>query len=129
MIAEPIIAIDRVLSQESNGLETEKYLSANELIFAGHYPHIPIYPGVFLLETILQSIAHWAKAQGKALTFIGIQTFRLFAPALPGDVIRCVCALREESAAGTITFQGVCSTSQGQTVAKAVVEFAPSGGD
>ena len=61
MVAEPLVAVDRVLAVDETRVETEKYISGNELIFAGHYPHAPIYPGVFLLETMLQSIWQLAR--------------------------------------------------------------------
>ncbi len=122
MIAEPLVAVDRVLSLHAGGIEAEKHLSANELVFAGHYPNFPIYPGVFLLETMLQSIGRWADSCGATLAFMGVKTLRLFAPALPGDVVLCICT-RKGEAEGPVVFDAVCSAA-GRTLAKAVVEFA-----
>lgn len=126
MIVEPLVAVDRVLALETGRVETEKYLSANELVFGGHYPHFPIYPGVFLLEMILQSVGRWAAGCGAALTFSGVKTLRLFTPALPGDVIRCECILKEASE-GRVVLDGACSSAE-RTLAKAVVEFTAAQG-
>lgn len=121
MVAEPLVAVDRVLAVDETRVETEKYISGNELIFAGHYPHAPIYPGVFLLETMLQSIGNWSAARDVELSFAGVKTLRLLSPALPGDVIRCICEVRETTDGGVV-LDCVCS-ADGQAVAKAAVEF------
>lgn len=122
MIAEPLVAVDRILRVTPASVETLKYLSANELVFVGHYPHFPIYPGVFVLETMLQSIAIWSREHTTPLDFTGVRSLRLFSPSTPGDVLLCVATLRTRDDESVI-FDAVCSC-EGRPVAKAAVAYA-----
>jgi 3-hydroxyacyl-[acyl-carrier-protein] dehydratase len=125
MIAEPLTAFDNIISIAEARVETQKYLGGNEMVFVGHYPHFPIYPGVFVLETILQTIGCWAKEHGDELVFSGVRSLRLFSPATPGDILTCVATVRERGA-GDIVFDAKCTGEQ-ITFAKAVVCFTYAG--
>ena len=52
--------------------------------FAGHFPGIPIFPGVMLLDTVLHAIA---AAHGNMLDRCEISAVKFLSPARPGDVL------------------------------------------
>jgi len=53
--AKPLLAIDNILHLDECMLIAEKKLHINEFYFPGHYPNYAIYPGVFVVESILQA--------------------------------------------------------------------------
>jgi len=54
----PMVMIDRVLSLEpgKRGVGV-KCVTYNESFFAGHFPDMPIFPGVLMIETMAQMAA------------------------------------------------------------------------
>ncbi len=50
--------------------------------FAGHFPGIPIFPGVLLLDTVLHATA---AATELALDLCEISSVKFLSPASPGD--------------------------------------------
>lgn len=121
VVARPATGFDRVVTLGPEGIATRRFLSGNEPIFAGHYPHFPIYPGVLVLETMLQTVDRWSEETGAPLVFAGVKTLRLFSPATPGDVIDCQAAPRRAGDPTTIDAQ--CKVA-GRLLAKAVLLYA-----
>jgi 3-hydroxyacyl-[acyl-carrier-protein] dehydratase len=63
-------------------------------VFQGHYPDFPIFPGVYLIETALQTIERFAQAKGvAAIRLATLKSARLLAPVRPGDVLTCEARL------------------------------------
>jgi 3-hydroxyacyl-[acyl-carrier-protein] dehydratase len=56
-IKHPLIMVDRVVHYISGPLSliAERYVSANEPAFVGHFPGMKIWPGIFTLEGLRQS--------------------------------------------------------------------------
>lgn len=52
----PFLMIDRVLDfQEEKFLKAIKNVSVNEPQFTGHFPQLPVFPGVLILEAMAQA--------------------------------------------------------------------------
>ena len=53
----PLIMVDRIVKYNSNPLFliAERYVSANEPAFVGHFPNMKLWPGVFTLEGLRQA--------------------------------------------------------------------------
>src|SRR5277367_2628486 len=53
----PFLLVDRIvyLNLEENVIIGQKNVSANEQFFQGHFPGVPIMPGVLILEALAQT--------------------------------------------------------------------------
>ena len=64
-----------------------KLVSANEPYFVGHFPGVPVVPGVLLCEALAQLGATVAAEDGW-VTLDGVQRARFRRPVVPGDALR-----------------------------------------
>jgi 3-hydroxyacyl-[acyl-carrier-protein] dehydratase len=89
----PMLLIDRVLECEpGKRLVALKNVTMNEPFFAGHFPGVPIMPGVMMLEAMAQASALLAfrtegvRAEENSIYyFAGIDGARFKRPVQPGD--------------------------------------------
>ncbi len=51
----PFLFVDNIVELTGEKIKTTKYISQDEPFFKGHYPGMPIMPGVLLCEAIFQS--------------------------------------------------------------------------
>jgi len=90
---QPILMIDRILEMEPGKRAVGiKNISANEPVFAGHYPGNPIFPGVLIIEAMAQTGAVALMSQpeyaNKVPLFAGIDDAKFKRPVVPGDQLR-----------------------------------------
>ena len=90
----PFLLIDRVLELEppSRALAV-KNVSINEPFFTGHWPGLPIMPGVLILESVAQAAgiligASIENPQTKVALIASIDRVKLRRPVVPGDQLR-----------------------------------------
>jgi len=53
----PMIMVDRITDYQTSphpGLSAERYVSANEPVFTGHFPELKLWPGVHTIEGLRQ---------------------------------------------------------------------------
>ena len=89
----PILLVDRVLEiEKGKRIRALKNVSINEPYFTGHFPHLPVMPGVLMLEALAQAAALLAfDTLGTApddktvYYFAGIDGARFKRPVEPGD--------------------------------------------
>ena len=91
----PMLMVDRVLDYTDDSLVAIKAITINEPIFQGHFPHFPVFPGVLILESMVQasaimaSLAFGAKADdNRVYLFAGVDKARFKQQVVPGDCIR-----------------------------------------
>ena len=92
----PMLMVDRVLECEpGKRIVALKNVSINEPYFAGHFPGVPIMPGVLILEAMAQAAALLAfstlglQADGQSLYYYaGIDRARFKRPVKPGDQLQ-----------------------------------------
>jgi beta-hydroxyacyl-ACP dehydratase FabZ len=86
----PMLMVDRILEVEpgkrSRGL---KNVSMNEPHFQGHYPGLPIMPGVLIIEALAQAGAVILLSEDKYLGMVpmigSIDGVKFRRPVVPGD--------------------------------------------
>ena len=88
----PFLLVDRVLELSDHDIVAEKFVSANEPYFAGHFPGRPIMPGVLIIEAMAQAAAigvlkNDASARKRGLVLAGVKKARFRKPVLPGSIL------------------------------------------
>ena len=56
----PMIMVDRIIDYKTSPhpqLSAERYVSANEPVFAGHFPNLKLWPGIHTIEGLRQCCA------------------------------------------------------------------------
>lgn len=75
-------------------------------VFAGHYPGLPIFPGVCLIECLHRTVLATPWPPGAVLILEAVRSARFLAPVFPGDEIsaqvRVTRAARQWTAAGAL---------------------------
>lgn len=88
----PILLVDRLIDyvpgESATGL---KNVTMNEPHFMGHFPGVPVMPGVLIVEAMAQTSALLVvqtlgkEAEGKVVYFMTIDDCRFRKPVTPGD--------------------------------------------
>ena len=82
----PMLLVDRVTEATPERVLGQKYVTANEPYFRGHFPSAPVMPGVLLMESMFQLIwLHWGGEHGFHL--YGVKKLKLRRSVIPGDVL------------------------------------------
>ncbi|MFC4654868.1 MULTISPECIES: 3-hydroxyacyl-ACP dehydratase FabZ [Rheinheimera] len=88
----PFLLIDRVLDYTpGESLTAVKNVTINEPIFTGHFPGMPIFPGVLILEALAQATGILGfktvseRAENELYLFAAIDEARFKKPVTPGD--------------------------------------------
>ena len=88
----PMLLVDRVTEfVDDECIRGYKNVTANEEFFQGHFPHIPLMPGVLMLEALAQlgvlfsRISDGGGPSDKLNVFAGVDEVRFRRPVVPGD--------------------------------------------
>lgn len=90
----PFLLIDRVIEIErKQRIVALKNVTINEPFFAGHFPDLPIMPGVLIVEALAQAggallLTEVPDRGDKLMVFTGIEKARFRRPVVPGDQLR-----------------------------------------
>jgi 3-hydroxyacyl-[acyl-carrier-protein] dehydratase len=96
----PFLLIDRVIEiQRKQRIVALKNVTINEPFFAGHFPNLPIMPGVLIVEAIAQAggallLTEVEDRQNKLIMFTGIERAKFRRPVVPGDQLRIEVELK-----------------------------------
>ena len=123
----PMLMVDRILeiSSDKKSAVGIKCVSANEPFFQGHFPEMPIMPGVLIAEALAQTAAALmqdVEREGKLAMLAGLDGFRFRRPVVPGDQLRLEVTL--EKLRGPIGKVRGRATVEGHLVAEGEITFA-----
>lgn len=97
----PFLLVDRVIAYEPHkSIDAYKCVSINEPFFQGHFPGLPVMPGVLIVESLAQAGGllvltglDEATVAGSIFLFTGIESVRFRKPVFPGDRLDLHCDL------------------------------------
>ncbi len=96
----PLLLIDRVLElKRKERIVAIKNVTINEPFFVGHFPGLPIMPGVLIVEAIAQAggallLTEVEDRSDKVMVFTGIERAKFRRPVGPGDQLRLEVELK-----------------------------------
>lgn len=95
----PFLLVDRVVEcVPGEKIHAYKNVTINEPFFQGHFPDVPIMPGVLILEALAQTGGLLAAASmggdlaGKLFLFTGLDGVKFRRQVIPGDRLELECA-------------------------------------
>jgi len=88
----PFLLVDKIiyLNLEENVIIGQKNVTSNEHFFQGHFPGVPIMPGVLILEALAQTggiLVHQKGYGEKIAVLLNINNAKFRKPVVPGDVL------------------------------------------
>lgn len=88
----PFLLVDRILeiNLEENEIVGLKNVTVNEPFFQGHFPGVPIMPGVLILEALAQTggvLVHQKGYVKKIAVLLNVTNAKFRKPVLPGDAL------------------------------------------
>lgn len=125
----PFLLIDRVTDfEEGKYLHAIKNVSVNEPQFQGHFPQLPIFPGVLILEAMAQATGLLAfktfgtPKENELYYFASIDEAKFRKPVTPGDQLMIEVEFLKERR-GIALFNGVAKVD-GDVVCSAQLKCA-----
>ncbi len=89
---EPMLFVDRVTRLEDNAITIESDVDPEAAYFKGHFPGMPIMPGVLIVETVAQAGALLVSltrglSDDKFIAFSNVDAVKFRRPVEPGDML------------------------------------------
>ena len=120
----PFIMVDRVLELvPKEKIVTLKNVTMNEPFFQGHFPGVPIMPGVLIVEAMAQSGGILVmeslppEKHGQSVYFMSMDKVKFRKPVVPGDQI--ILEIRLLKNRGNVSKISGIATVDGNCVAEA----------
>ena len=121
----PFLLVDRVLEiVDGKSIVAIKNITMNEQFFTGHFPSLPVMPGVLQVEALAQAAGILSfKSSGRKndnnslYYFVGIDNARFKRPVTPGDQLRLDVSITRESRS-IWKYRGIASVN-GEVAAQA----------
>lgn len=90
----PMLLVDKVVDYTpGESLHAIKNVTMNEPVFTGHFPGLPIFPGVMILESLAQATGLLGfkttenRGDNEMYLFAAIDNARFKQPVVPGDTM------------------------------------------
>ena len=100
----PFLFVDRVVSLTEGRIVAERILRKEEFFFQGHYPQMPLMPGVLMCEAIFQTagilmskkLINQASVEGKVPVLTRINSAKFKRMAFPGDMLNLEASFEQK---------------------------------
>lgn len=133
----PFLMVDRVIEIADKKIVAIKNITVNEAFFNGHFPQVPIMPGVLQVEALAQTAGlygplsdpeEFEKNKDKMGVFSKVNNCTFESPVTPGDQLRLEVTITEveldkKGTPKRVSAHGVASVD-GKTTCQADLEFA-----
>ena len=124
----PFLLVDRLIecNREEQYAIAHKMVTYNEPFFPGHFPRMPVMPGVLQAEAMAQVgalfvLRAYPEIKTKAIYLMSMDNCRYRKPVTPGSVLEIKVKLAHARHARMIyKFEGVC-TVDGDVVSQAEI--------
>jgi 3-hydroxyacyl-[acyl-carrier-protein] dehydratase len=88
----PFLLVDRIveINLDAGTIVGQKNVTLNEPFFNGHFPDVPIMPGVLILEALAQTggiLIHQLGYDKKIALLLSVNNAKFRRPVMPGDVL------------------------------------------
>jgi beta-hydroxyacyl-ACP dehydratase FabZ len=124
----PFLLVDRITELDpGKRIVGLKNVTINEQYFQGHFPGMPVMPGVLIIESMAQVggvliYRELPEQNNKLIYFTGIENARFRRPVVPGDQLRIeIDVLNRRNNFGKMRGR---ATVEDKLAAEAVVTFA-----
>ncbi|MDB2438014.1 3-hydroxyacyl-ACP dehydratase FabZ [Hellea sp.] len=89
---DPMLFIDRVTGLDENAITIESDVDPEAAYFKGHFPGMPIMPGVLIVETVAQAGALLVSltrglSDDKFIAFSNVDAVKFRRPVTPGEML------------------------------------------
>jgi len=100
---KPMLLLDEIVEQSEDRIVCRKTFEADEFFFQGHYPEMPIVPGVILCESAMQAggvllSSFLSDTAGSVPVATRLNNVKLKKMVRPGDTIEIEVTLTERMA-------------------------------
>jgi 3-hydroxyacyl-[acyl-carrier-protein] dehydratase len=114
MSAVTLLPGAEVVRCDEGGIELRVPVPPDSQVFAGHYPHFSLLPGVFTLDAVHGAVCRHAAAMGQPKPVLAeIGSVRFASPVFPGDVVTVDCTVKTAGDTKKVTAR--CETERGKT--------------
>jgi 3-hydroxyacyl-[acyl-carrier-protein] dehydratase len=121
---EPFLFVDEVIEiVPEESIKAVKYVSENDFYFPGHFPGLPIMPGVIMVEALAQAgaVALLYNKKDKVVLFAGIEEARFKRIVKPGERLELnVEVIAKRGSYGKASARALVN---GETACRAVISF------
>lgn len=123
----PFLLVDRIVEYDpaAGRIVGEKAVTASEWFFQGHFPGLPVVPGVIQVEALAQTMAVYVAQQegfGDRLgLFAGIDECRFKRVVTPGDRLRLEVTM--EKLGGRFGKGRAVASVDGEVACEATISF------
>jgi len=125
--AAPLSAVDELDARSADGrllLSVRKHVVADDPYLPAHFPGRPVYPGVFILETVRQAVsAALGEVGGAVADLASVAALRFVGALRPGESLWVEAAVGAAGPDGGIPVEARCRRADGSDVARLKLEF------